>query len=398
MRVLMLTHRIPYPPNKGDKIRSFHVLRHLAAHHEVMLATLVDDAADLPHLEVLRGFAPTVLHSRIDQRGRKLSSLVALLTGEPITLRHFYQRDLQASIDDLIEREGVDAVFCSSSPMAEYVFRSRHADTLLRAAIRAMDLIDVDSFKWAQYAERSPWWSSWIYRREARVLAAYERRIGAGFGHLFVVSEQEREFFPGGPPAHLRAMANGVDLDFFSPQFAAAGPLPSPAVVFTGAMDYWPNVEGICWFVAHVWPLVRQQMPDARLYIVGNRPDAQVKRLAGANGITVTGFVQDVREYIAGAAVCVAPLRIARGIQNKVLEAMAMGKAVVASPQAFEGIAAEAGRDLLVAEDPGVFASEVLALLRDPSRALDMGRQARLRMEENYAWERNLQRLSEAGL
>jgi sugar transferase (PEP-CTERM/EpsH1 system associated) len=374
------------------------VLRHLAKHHQVFLATLVDDAADLAHLDELRKLGAVVLHSRIDQPGRRLLSTMALLTGEPITLRYFYRRGLQAELDDLLDRERIDAVFCSSSPMAEYVFRSRHAEAQLRDATRVMDLIDIDSYKWAQYAARSPAWMAWIYRREARVLAGYEQRIAREFNHLYVVSDQEREFFPGGAPANLRAMANGVDLQFFSPAFAPSKPLAAPAVVFTGAMDYWPNVEGIRWFVTQVWPAVRRQLPDSRLYIVGNRPDAEVTRLAGANGVTVTGFVPDTRDYIAGAGVCIAPLRIARGIQNKVLEAMAMGKAVVATPDAFEGVQAVSGRDIVVAGDANAFAGEVLALLRDPSRAQGLGRHARQCVESSYSWERNLARLSEAGL
>jgi len=398
MRILFLTHRIPYPPNKGDKIRAFHIVEHLARQHEVHLATLVDDATDLEGIPELGKRVAGVLHARIDQPGRKLFALREILRSGSITVRHFYSRVLQRQIDALLDGLQFDAVFCSSSPMAEYVFRSRHAAGQLRSAIRLMDLIDVDSFKWRQYAERSPPWTAWIYRHEAKALGAYEQRIAREFDRLYVVSDQERTFFPGGPPAHLEGMSNGVDLAFFAPRGPVASPLSTHALVFTGVMDYWPNVEGVSWFVERVLPLVQAVLPDAQLFIVGSRPSPEVRRLADAPGVTVTGFVNDVRDYISGASLCVAPLRIARGIQNKVLEAMAMAKAVVATPQAYEGVRAEAGEDIVVAEGEIGFADAIIALLRDQARAERIGANARRRVEQHYTWQGNLARLHDAGL
>ncbi len=398
MRILFLTHRIPYPPNKGDKIRAFHILEHLGRRHEVHLATLIDDAADLAGIPELGKRVAGTLHARIDQPGRKLFALREMLRAGSITVRHFYAPVLQQQIDALLDRLPFDAVFCSSSPMAEYVFRSRHASGQLRKAIRLMDLIDVDSFKWSQYAERSPFWSAWVYRHEARALGVYEQRIAREFDRLFVVSEQERTFFPGGPPANLQAMSNGVDLGFFAPRLPPAPPLGAHALVFTGVMDYWPNVEGVSWFVEKVFPRIQAELPDTQLFIVGTRPVPEIRKLAAVRGVTVTGFVNDVRDYIAGATLCVAPLRIARGIQNKVLEAMAMAKAVVATPQAYEGVEAAAGEDIVVAEGEAGFAEAVVALLRDPGRAARIGANARRRVEQQYTWQGNLSRLHAAGL
>jgi len=268
-----------------------------------------------------------IMVSRIDAPGRRVTSLSALLGSGAVTVRHFYSRSLQDQIDRFLDTNDVDAIYCSSSPMAEYLYRSRHSATRIARARTIMDLIDVDSRKWEQYAEKSPGWNAWIYRREARCLAAYERRIAERFDHVLVVSEQEKALFPGVQRDALLAIPNGVDLDYFTPEYRSHIDTPPMSIVFTGVMDYWPNVEGVGWFVERIFPHIRDAVPDAHLHIVGSRPVSAVRRLGTTAGVTVTGYVDDVRDFIAGARVCVAPLRIARGVQNKVLEAMAMGKA-----------------------------------------------------------------------
>lgn len=394
MRILFITHRLPYPPNKGDKIRSFNLLEYLAKRHEVFLACPVDDAADFGFVAELERRCAGVFTGRIDGRSRLRSGLSALVTRSPISVRHFHCAELQRRIDAFLDAHEVDAVFCFSSTMAEYVFRSRHAGGALRRARRLIDLIDVDSFKWRQYRDRSPWPQRWIYAYEARRLADYERRIAAGFDHLFLVSNQERAYMPAGARTeHLRALSNGVDLGYFAPRDASPGAAPS--LVFTGVMDYWPNVEGVQWFADAVLPRIRAQVPETRFVIVGSRPTDAVKRLAERPGIEVTGFVEDVRDYVARAAVCVVPLRIARGLQNKVLESMAMGKAVVCTSQSLEGIRASVGEDVLVADDEAALAGEIVRLLRSPDAAADIGRRARQCMERNYSWDANLRPLDE---
>jgi sugar transferase (PEP-CTERM/EpsH1 system associated) len=391
MRILLLTHRLPYPPNKGDKIRTFNVLDYLAARHEVHLACPVDDPADLTFVPELQRRCAGVLAVRIDGRSKVSAGLRALASGSSITVQHFHASALQRRIDEFLDTHEVDAVFCCSSPMAEYVFRSRHASGKLRRAIRLMDLIDVDSFKWKQYAERSGVPQRWVYAYEARKLAAYERRIAASFDHLFLVSAQERDYMPGGARTdHLRAFSNGVDLEYFSPR---ARPAAANTLVFTGVMDYWPNVQGVQWFADAVLPRIRATLPEVRFVIVGSKPAEAVRRLAERAGIEVTGFVDDVRTYLESAAVCIVPLKVARGLQNKVLEAMAMGKAVVCTSQALEGIRASVGQDVLVADDEAEFARLVVSLLRSPQRADDIGRNARRSMEQSYSWEANLRPL-----
>ena len=394
MKVLFLAHRIPFPPNKGDKIRAFNILRHLTKHHEVYLACLMDDENDLRFLPQIERLVRRVAFDRIRPRTKKLFALGGMLRSRPITVGYFYSTRLQTQIDDIIEAVNVEAFVCSSSPMAEYLFRSRHADAKIHAGIRVMDLIDVDSCKWRQYAEQSPVWTSWIYRYEAEHLAEYEKHIARTFDHVLVVSEQEKGVFPGGGNApNLEAMSNGVDLEYFKPDPSGTHTPARPTLVFTGAMDYRPNIEGIRWFVESVFPRIQIAAPDVELLIVGNKPTPEVMRLGRLRGVVVTGFVEDVRKYLASASVCVVPLLIARGIQNKVLEAMAMGKAVVCTPQAHEGIRATSPKELVVAGNPDDFAAATIDLLSDQGKARQLGVAARQRVEREYSWEDKLRLL-----
>lgn len=392
MRVLFLAHRLPFPPNKGDKIRSFHILNHLAKRHEVYLACLVDDDADMRIVPEIEGRVRRLVCERIRPRWRKALAVRSLVSSAPITVDYFYSRALQRQVDEIVDTVDIDAVICFSSPMAEYVFRSRHAEGKLRRARRVMDLIDVDSGKWRQYAEQSSAWCAWIYRYEAVHLANYERRIARSFDRVLVVSEPEQRMFPGGEVecSNIEVLSNGVDLEYFRPTKGQVDDRGHPTIVFTGVMDYWPNVEGMMWFVQAVLPRVRAVVPDVKLLIVGSRPSKEIDRLASHTGVVITGFVEDVRLYVARAGSCIVPLRIARGIQNKVLEAMAMGKAVICTPQAHEGIRAQAGRDLVVAEGEEEFASATVDLLRDSKKAEVVGGNARQFVERNHAWASNL--------
>ncbi|HMV56144.1 MAG: TIGR03087 family PEP-CTERM/XrtA system glycosyltransferase [Rhodocyclaceae bacterium] len=393
MRVLVLAHRMPFPPNKGDKIRSFNIVEHLARRHDVALACLVDDGGDLRHVDTMRRRVGRFAFERIRPLIKKLWSLSSMLRGQPISVGFFYSRQLQREVDEIIAT-GIDAVLCICSPMAEYVFRSRHLANPSRHIVLIMDLIDIDSCKWGQYARQKPFWTSWIYRYEAVHLARYERRIAETFDELTVVSEQEMRMFPGGLQLpNLHAMSNGVDLAYFQPDGQTKAANAPPIIAFTGAMDYWPNVEGVRWFAENVFPLVRRELPAAELYIVGSNPVREVQRLEESEGITVTGYVDDVRDYLNLADVCIAPLMIARGIQNKVLEAMAMGKPVVCTPEALEGIAATPGQHLVVASGVADFATATVSLLCDRERATRIGASARARVEAHYSWHANLRLL-----
>jgi sugar transferase (PEP-CTERM/EpsH1 system associated) len=319
----------------------------------------------------------------------RVRSLGALLSNRSLSLDYYRSAALQAWVDRTMQEQMIDKVLVFSSAMAQY------AEAYSRAR-RVVDFCDVDSDKWRQYAAKKSWPMSWLYRHEARQLLAYERRVARECDAALFVSAPEAELFKELAPesvAKIGFFNNGVDTDYFSPERSYASPYPAGAraLVFTGAMDYWPNIDAVQWFAAEVFPQLRARFAEARFYIVGARPAAAVQALARLPGVVVTGSVPDVRPYIAHADVAVAPLRIARGIQNKVLEAMAMATPVVVSPQALEGIEAIPGTDLLLAIDAAGFAAAVAGLLTEADCAI--GRVARAKVQRLYSWPSNLARI-----
>ena len=387
--LLFLVHRIPYPPNKGDKIRSFHLLKHLAQRYHVHLGAFVDDAADWQYVNTVKAFCQSSHFARLDPRMARLRSLCALSAGRALSLDYYQNRGLHEWVAQTLRTRPVSRVLVFSSVMAQYA-----QDAQLTR--RVVDFVDVDSDKWMQYCAKKSGPMRWLYRRESRQLLKYEQQVAAHADAALFVSRAEAQLFRRLAPASAHKTGyfnNGVDLDYFSPAHHFDNPYPaaSQVIVFTGAMDYWPNIDAVQWFASAVMPLLRQRLPQVLFYIVGSRPSAQVRALADLPGVEVSGTVPDIRPYLAHAGLAVAPLRIARGIQNKVLEAMAMRMAVLVSPQALEGIDAVAGQDLALAEQPQAFADSAAALLenRDGQTSL-MAARARTKMESAYAWHEQL--------
>ena len=390
--VLFLAHRIPFPPDRGDKIRSWHLLRHLSGLARVHLACFADDAADAAHLPALRAALGGRLgeaHVEIRRTGKAVAGARALLERKPASLTLFDSGSLRRFVDRLLGDGRIGTVFAFSGQMAQFVpegLRQRFV----------MDLGDVDSAKFAQYAKEGSGPMRWVHRREAALLADFERTTAARADVATFVSEAEAALFRARTGlANIRALSNGIDFGHFSPDaaFAPPGPEaagPGPRLLFTGQMDYPPNVDAVCWFAEQVLP----RLPEAHFVIAGRNPEPRVKALAGER-VTVTGAVDDMRRWLAAAEIVVAPLRIARGIQNKVLEAMAMARPVVASPAAFEGIEAESGRELIVADGAEAMAEAIRALLADPAEAAETGRRARARVERSYSWEQRLAPLAQ---
>lgn len=383
---------MPYPPDKGDKIRSYNILRYLAQEHEIYLAFMVDEKVDERSLESLSSMVKGLCWDTVHPVVGKLLSSVAFLHSKPISVFFFYSRKIQNWIDSLLCNPGIDAVLCSSSPTAEYLFRSRYYKSKICQLPRTMDLVDVDSYKWEQYAERSAGLMRSVYKLEAKFLRKYEERIAKEFDHVLLTTASEQALFLERIPAtNTRTMSNGVDSAYFCDSFQSGKARNGPVLTFVGAMDYFPNVDAVSWFVQSAYSIIQEQYPDVRFYIVGSRPGESVRRLAQTNpGVEVTGYVEDVRTYLAEADVCVVPLHIARGIQNKVLEAMAMGKALVCTPQALDGIHAEPGKCVLTATDADEFAKAVIRLLDDKNLTQELGRRARAFTEDHFSWESNL--------
>jgi sugar transferase (PEP-CTERM/EpsH1 system associated) len=381
--ILFLAHRIPYPPDRGDKIRSWHELKHLSRLARVHLACFADDAADAAQLPALREALNGRLgEARVELRrtGKAVAGARALLEGRPVSLTLFDSHGLRTFVRRLLATRDIGTIFAFSGQMAQFVPP--------RAPQRfVMDFGDMDSEKFASYAEEGGLMAP-IHRREARILFAHEREVAARADVSLFVSGAEVGLFRDKvklPGADIRALQNGVDLDYYDPAAADAEQAAHPLIVFTGQMDYAPNIEAVEWFAGQVLPAI----PGATFAIVGRSPTDPVRRLA-SDRVIVTGAVADVRTWLAAADVVAAPLLTARGVQNKVLEAMAMGRPVVATPAAFEGIEARPGADLVVADGAEAMASAISGLLADPLRAEALGRAARLRMEQAYRWEARL--------
>ena len=390
--LLFLAHRLPYPPNKGDKLRSFHLIRHLAERYRIFLGTFVDDPQDIEFVEGIRPFCADIRVEVIRSGVKGLRGLTALCRGHSLTLAHYRSAPLKRWIDCTVDEHQIDTAFVFCSAMGQFV----HDRSNLRIVA---DLVDVDSAKWSQYARSRAFPFGWIFRRESRLLLAEERLIATRSARTVLVSAAEAELFRRLAPESANRIGfvdNGVDACYFDPALQFASPYSSEElpIVFTGAMDYWPNIDAARRFARDVMPKVLAKWPRARFYIVGMRPTREVKSLAGKS-VVVTGSVPDTRPFLRHARVAVAPLRVARGVQNKVLEAMAMGRPVVVSDSSAAGIDAVSGRDLHVASDEATFVRLVDRLFSDPDGSEEMGRAARLRIIERYTWDSTLARIDQ---
>lgn len=393
--LLYLVHRLPYPPNKGDKVRSYHLLKHLRQQHRVFLGTFVDDPEDEAYVDIVRAICPDLHVARLTPRTARLRSLSGLLTHQALSLRYYQNTGLQAWVNQTLGANKMDATIIFSSVMAQYVPGTSGG------ALPPMlvDFVDVDSAKWTQYATSHKWPLSWLYRREGERLLAYERAVAARAQRSFFVTENETALFRHKAPEsanRVGVICNGVDAEYFSPNPSYSSPFSGSGVhpeqiplVFTGAMDYWPNIDAVTWFVQDILPVLRQTWPQLRFYIVGRSPSPAVLALA-SNAVVVTGTVPDVRPYLQHAAVVVAPLRVARGIQNKILEAMAMARPVVASQACVEVIDSRPGEELVSAAEAADFVREIDALLRSPARAAAVGQSGRQRVVQSYSWDAHM--------
>ena len=390
--LLFLSHRVPYPPTKGDKIRSYNMLKHLARDYRIHLGTFIDDPADWRHVDELRALCASTCFVDLKPKLSRLRSLVGLATCEPLSVRFYNRSRLAHWTAQTLRRHQVKRAFVFSSPMAQYL--PDPPSERLRCVI---DFVDVDSEKWRQYAHVHRWPVSWLYRREARRLLRFDRWAAAISDVSTFVSREEANLFQRLAPEvadRVQVVENGVDTEFFDPSSGYADPYQGQqrVLVFTGAMDYWANVDAVCWFAREVFPQIRAQMSDCMFAIVGARPTDGVRRLEQQSGVMVTGAVRDIRPYLAHARLAVAPLRIARGVQNKVLEAMAMGTEVLATPEAVEGIAIGTGKGLQIGADPTELARLAVSRFREAPAAET---RAALRdwVLRRYSWRQNLSRL-----
>lgn len=383
---LFIAHRIPFPPDRGDKIRSHHLLKVLAARGPVHVATLGETDGDFAAEPMLAKVATSHCLAR-RPANLPLAGLRAVASGKPVCLTAFDSADLRKWIAATLASRPIDTIFVFSGQMGQYV-----PDNFTGRVI--IDLCDVDSAKFEAYASEGGGPRAWVYGREAKLLSAEEARLVARADTTLLVSEAEADLLRarvGGGRGNIRAIGNGIDTALFDPQ--AVEPHPAlvseggPHFVFTGQMDYPPNVAAAERAARGIMPLVRMRHPEAQFHVVGRAPSASVRALEGVNGTRVWGEVPDVRPFLAAADIVLAPLAIARGIQNKVLEAMAMARPVVLTREAETGIGGLYGEHYSVGHDDVGLAGAALDLLADGPCALAMAAAARRFVVAEKSWE-----------
>jgi len=402
LRVLMLTHRLPYPPDRGDRIRSYHMIKELAEHFDLAIACTSDEPVWLQHHQLLSTIARRVAIQPISLHMSKMKSLHAMVTGKTITANYYYRPALADTIIQWHDEEPFDVILTFCTGMIQY------ARTLIAHAktgssnqqpsqhhanpgpIRhVIDLVDVDSLKWLSYAKHSWVPLRWVYQTESRRLRMIEAGRFDHFDAVTVVSPAEADAYRKQVGHHegLTVVGNGVDLEYFSPLPSAE----SKTLVFVGVLNYKPNIDGIVWFVHHVFEPLRERISDVKLIVVGRHPTPQVEELDNEPGVKIVGSVPDVRTYLQEASAVIAPLQIARGIQNKVLEAMACSRAVVCSSMAAQGLRAVNGQHLLTAQEPSQWVEHLERILTDDDLRHRLETAARQHVEQHYSWPQRLE-------
>lgn len=387
--VLYLTQRIPYPPDKGDKITSFNILKHLSERANVHLGTFVDDPDDLVHVAKLKEYCASMSVHVLSKKWATVRSAKGLLSNQALTLSYFADARLQSWVNRTTQQLGIHRTLVFSSSMAQYI-GSYSPDEMKVLAHFA----DIDSDKWTQYAAAKSGFARWLYSREAKKLHQFEKHSTERFGLTTFVTSVEVDLYKSMCPdltAKIGLLENGTDTAYWDPQAQTESidQFAGPTIVFTGAMDYFPNEDAVVWFAQEIFPIVRQSIPNACFCIVGSRPGSNVKNLESIAGVTVTGRVADVRPYLQQAMVSVAPLRAARGIQNKVLEALAMGCAVVCTSSVAKPLKPLAKANVIEHDEGAAFASGVIdALAAAQNTELRQARRSAIQTE--YSWQASL--------
>ncbi|UOQ68182.1 glycosyltransferase [Hymenobacter volaticus] len=383
MKLLVLLSRFPFPLDKGDKLRAYHQLRYLARHHEVCLFCLSDEEVSTAGYEAVRPLCAGGLHvQRLRRPGIARNMALALLQGLPFQVGYFYDARVQRQLDALIREFQPDHVYCQLIRMAQYVrsYAGRLPMTL--------DYMDVFSTGMLRRADQSSWAESMVYAREGRSLQTYEAAAFNWFQHHTIISEQDRQLIEHPRREEIRIVRNGIDTDFFAPR---ADPKIHD-ILFCGNMSYHPNVDAVEFLALEILPLVRRIHPAARLLIAGTTPAPRVLALA-SDAVTISGWIDDIRDAYTAARVFVAPMRVGTGLQNKLLEAMAMRLPCVTTPLANNALHGRAGQDLLVGESAAELAECITSLLTDSDLATRLARQGREFVQEHYDWEASTNQL-----
>ncbi|WP_413284598.1 TIGR03087 family PEP-CTERM/XrtA system glycosyltransferase [Vibrio sp. MA40-2] len=401
-KLLYLCHRIPYPPNKGDKIAAYHILKFLNKHYDVYLGCFIDDPFDNQYQDDVRAMCKEAHFVQAPPLQAKLKSLSAFVTGKPLTIPHYHSPNMHKWVKRTMADNGIEKIFMFSACVAQFALTESN-----RHAHKVMHFVDIDSDKWGQYAQKSTGLVRWVYAREQRKLADYEKYVTNKTDVSCFVSDSEcamfRDMLAADQQHKVCTLSNGIDSEYFSPSAEQEAANESDQVtqkkhesypieqdnyvVFTGAMGYRPNVEAVVWFVNEVWPLVIKQVPDGKFYIVGSSPSKQVLNLQQEQGVIVTGRVEDIRPYISNAKGAVAPMQTARGIQNKILEAMSMERSILTTELGMEGIEDYPKAGVTLASEPQLTAQWVIDKLQQDTQPKPS---SRLWLKQNFSWDARL--------
>jgi len=386
VKVLFVCHRLPFPPKRGGKIRPFNIIRHLSERHDVTVCSIARSRDEEEEGRGLSAHCARVFVGRVSNGVQAARMLARLPTREPSSMGWFHSGALARRVAELLHNERFDLIFVHCSSVAHYVAGARDTP-------RILDFGDMDSQKWLEYFHYRRMPMKYGYWLEGRKLEAEERRLAREFGFCTATTRAEWETLNGyGTGAATDWFPNGVDAGFFAPD-DGAGHYDPDQVCFVGRMDYYPNQECMDDFCRNAWPSVLAKRPSMKLAIVGADPSPAVRRLGELPNVTVTGSVPDVRPYVRRSAAMIAPLNIARGTQNKILEGMAMGVPVVTSSVAAGGVDAVPGEHLWVADRADAVADALVALASDPARRNALGRAGRERVLSHHAWTSSMQRL-----
>lgn len=393
-KLLYLCHRIPYPPNKGDKIAAYNILKFLTQYYDVYLGCFIDDPEDKKYQDYVRSLCKEAYFVDLNPSTAKVRGMKAFLSNDPITVPYYYNSKLLQWVNTTLSGENVNKAFMFSGCMGQYIMRDKYPNLHT-----VMHFVDIDSDKWRQYAEKKRGIMRWVYQREYRTLERYEKYLAENFSVSCFVTNAETAMFQDLTNNHykdkIKTLSNGIDSKYFSPsaecKLAENYSIEEQNyLVFTGAMDYWANVDAVTWFAKHVWPNIQVKSPDSYFYIVGSSPTKQVIELQNIPGIIVTGRVDDVRPYLLNAKASVASMQIARGVQNKILEAMSMGCPVTATPLGIEGIEGVnnlSEDELYISNSPEDITQWVLNKLSDEKI---FAKTSRRWLQDHYSWEAKL--------
>jgi polysaccharide biosynthesis protein PslH len=389
LHILYLAHRIPYPPNKGEKTRCFHQLRFLAARHSIDLFCFADSDVEAKGSQELGAYCRSVYVETLLPRTGYMRSATRLLGELPSSVAYYDSPAMHRAVQEALRATKYDLVFVYCSSMAQFIPLPTKAPTVI-------DFVDADSAKWSQYARAGSFPYSWLYGREGSSLARYEKKIAVEFDLSIVTTPLEAADLGGGGCRSVEVVPNGVQSAAMNGSAETSEEIrrEQPYALFVGTMSYRPNADAVIYFSEEIFPLIQKRHPELRFLIVGRDPTPAVRSLARRPGVFVTGSVPDVHKYLAGAAVTVAPFRIAQGVQNKVLEALVAGVPVVLTSRPARAVGGPAAEILLVADSPEEFAAKVQSVLENPEfrrRSLE----AAPKLQELLAWEPKLARMEE---